>query len=169
MVYIKVVGRRTNGLKPTPPTHFDMSSTTWYYAVAVGRRIGVYCSWSEAAPQVSGRLYYVIPDHPLAREPQWSVGFPGSMHQKFRTWEEAVQFIARVQEQGPSQPLYAVRKGRQPGIYADWGACKSQVYSLLYTYPQGIGYPCSPSCVEYSGPEYKKFFNIHQAQLWMQG
>src|SRR5258708_7509903 len=61
------------------------------------------------------------------------IGFSGSLHQKFNTLEEANQFISTVQEQGSSQPLYAVRKGRRPGIYTDWGTCKNQVYSTLPT------------------------------------
>ena len=75
---------------------------------------------------------YVVPLR-LPGVSQPSVGFPGSLHQKFETWEEAEQFLATVQERGHSQALYAVRKGRRPGIYTDWGTCKNQVYSMFTT------------------------------------
>ena len=70
--------------------------------------------------------------------PQPLVGVPGSLHQKFRTLEEAAQFIITVQAQGQSQPLYAVRKGRRPGVYTDWETCRSQVYSMFHTSRYGV-------------------------------
>jgi hypothetical protein len=45
-----------------------------YYAVAVGRRPGIYTSWRDAHGQV--------------------VGYPGNVHQAFRTREEAESFLS---------------------------------------------------------------------------
>ena len=46
----------------------------YYYAVAVGKRPGIYESWAEAQPQVTG--------------------VRGAKYKKFKTRQEAQQFIA---------------------------------------------------------------------------
>ena len=44
--------------------------------------------------------------------------------------------------------LYAVHKGRKPGIYTTWEECKKQIDG-------------------FSGPIYKKFDNITSAELFL--
>ena len=46
----------------------------WFYAVAVGRQVGVYQTWEACKQQVDG--------------------YSNAKHKKFRTIEEANQFIA---------------------------------------------------------------------------
>lgn len=50
-----------------------MSSSSWFYAVANGRQVGIYPSWKEAQKQITG--------------------FPDPRYKKFATEQEAQQFI----------------------------------------------------------------------------
>jgi hypothetical protein len=60
--------RRSYHEDPIPPNFCG-----WYYAVAVGAKPGIYCSYRDAGRQTSG--------------------FPGQLHHKFRTLEEARAYM----------------------------------------------------------------------------
>jgi hypothetical protein len=55
------------------------SKHKWYYAMALGRRPGVYTDWGQAEKQVNG--------------------FSGSLHKKFKDKPSAQRFVRKHQEQ----------------------------------------------------------------------
>ncbi|KAJ8575279.1 hypothetical protein ON010_g3931 [Phytophthora cinnamomi] len=109
----------------------------WYYAVAVGRRTGVYTDWQEARAQVHG--------------------YSGFRMKKFRDHSEAQQYIGNNREHCSDDEeesdeedeeeevwYYAVAVGRRIGIYMDRDDALDQVY-------------------EYSGFRMKKFLDYSAA------
>lgn len=73
-----------------------------FYAVRRGLVPGVYRSWAECQENVNG--------------------FPGAIFKSFDTEEEALAFVSG--EDSPSGMFYAVRGGRNAGIYRSWEACQ---------------------------------------------
>jgi viroplasmin and RNaseH domain-containing protein len=90
-----------------------MWKRAFYYAVACGRKVGIFRSWAEAGPQVTG--------------------FPNNWHQKFTTKEEAREYLEghrSVDVEMPRVPsFYAVAQGREVGIYRNWHQAEKQVSS----------------------------------------
>lgn len=89
------------------------------YAVARGRKVGIFSTWAEAEAQVKG--------------------FKGALHQRCASREAALRFLIEQQVAlpsllemeaiqlgllpetgGPGGAWYAVARGRQPGLYSRW-------------------------------------------------
>lgn len=74
-----------------------------FYAVHAGIRPGVYHSWNDCLAQVKG--------------------FKGALFKSFTTLSEAEGFVKDPTTYHPpsgAAKFYAVRGGRQPGVYTDW-------------------------------------------------
>lgn len=112
-----------------------------FYAVNCGRQRGVYRKWEDCEKQVKG--------------------FPKAKYKKFKTLAEAEAFSGvalastlptssadPIVKQTPPACFYAVRAGRQPGIYRTWQECWNQTD-------------------EYKGAEYKKFKTLGLAQYYL--
>jgi viroplasmin and RNaseH domain-containing protein len=81
---------RLNALLPLPPR---------FYAVVRGRHPGLYTTAQEANAE--------------------TLGFHNAMQRMFHTMAEASAFLAAHADQPPAQqPVYAVARGRLPGVYA---------------------------------------------------
>ena len=90
-----------------------------YYAVAVGRVVGIYYDWESCKRQVDG--------------------FPNAKYKGFADSEECMQWFQthrKVCEQSqpqragdvwPTTKCYMVIVGRHPGIYYTWADCQAQV------------------------------------------
>lgn len=74
-----------------------------FYAVKVGRKPGVYKTWTECKEQVDG--------------------FNGAVYKKFTDEKEAIKF-ASVEKK---KKWYGVRTGKVPGVYETWQECKDCV------------------------------------------
>lgn len=126
--------------KATKVTNQRPQSVEGYYAVAKGRRTGVFTTSAACKAQVDG--------------------FSGSISQKFSTHQAAKDFIALyegvLQADGERAGLgdegtgayYAVASGRVPGIYTTPGEAEAQVLG-------------------FSGSSWKKFNNRREAQTYI--
>lgn len=123
-----------------------------FYAVASGRQIGIYPTWSQCEAQIKG--------------------FPQAKFKKFKSLEEAESFVGDAKPCGnqdisiprssltkpfdnpvPSNPkrpalYYAVAKGKKVGIYSTWPECKAQVDGQEF-------------------PIFKKFDNLEEAEQFV--
>ncbi|KAF4030379.1 Caulimovirus viroplasmin [Phytophthora infestans] len=88
---------------------------TWYYAVAVGRRVGIFTDYQDAVDQVHG--------------------YPNFRMKKFQYYDEAQDFIDYFNEDCDSvedeqNPIwyYAVVVGRCTGIYTDVDQALAQTH-----------------------------------------
>lgn len=107
---------------------------SWFYAVKVGRTKGIYSSWNDCQLQTNG--------------------FPGSKYKKFRVKQDAEEYIVSTHESAgvthsafskKSAGYYAVKVGRNKGIYATWTECQRQIS-------------------RFSGCKYKKFPTRSEAE-----
>ncbi|KAI9789001.1 MAG: hypothetical protein M1833_002788 [Piccolia ochrophora] len=87
---------------------------TKYYAVRNGHKPGIYYKWGECLAQVKG--------------------FKNAIFKSFSSLVDAETFLAgRDPSHDPQSPafaapkFYAVRSGRQPGIYNDWESAQKQI------------------------------------------
>ncbi|EEY56753.1 uncharacterized protein PITG_10250 [Phytophthora infestans T30-4] len=113
---------------------------TWYYAVAVGRRVGIYTDHQSAIDQVHGYSNFRM--------------------RKFLDYGNALEYLASFSEEEEdseeeSEPepeedewYYAVAAGRSPGIYKNHEDAMEQVHC-------------------YSGFRMKKFQDYDQAQEYI--
>ncbi|KAG2781867.1 hypothetical protein PC129_g20464 [Phytophthora cactorum] len=113
----------------------------WYYAVAVGRRVGIYTDHQDAMDQV--------------------YGYSSFRMKKFLDYSNALDYLALFSEveaeseEEESEPepeeegwYYAVAVGRSPGIYTNHEDVKEQVHC-------------------YSGFRMKKFLDYDEAQAYI--
>lgn len=90
-----------------------------FYAVGRGKQTGVFRTWRECQAQVTG--------------------FNGAKFKKFSTEAEAWAFVneaqqtvlQNVKEEKAGKFFYAVRRGRQTGVFSTWLECKAQVQGLV--------------------------------------
>ena len=83
-----------------------MCKTKKFYAVREGRKPGIYYSWEECKAQIHGIK---------------------SEYKSFETLNEAEDYLNHTSKNSFSEKVYAVKVGREPGIYFSWDDCKSQV------------------------------------------
>uniref|UniRef100_H3H652 ribonuclease H n=1 Tax=Phytophthora ramorum TaxID=164328 RepID=H3H652_PHYRM len=128
----------------------DEGYTAWFYAVAVGRSIGIYTTYEDAIKQVHG--------------------YSGCRMKKFQNYDEAEEYIdfnqaysldgdrdARASEYEdetepePDEEIwhYAVAVGRRIGIYTDFENAQAQVHG-------------------YSGFLMKKFLDYDEAAAYVE-
>lgn len=102
-----------------------------YYAVRVGRIPGIYVDWPNAKKQV--------------------VDFPGAKYKSFTDKESAIAFLEgeKSEKVVKTTKYYAIKKGREPGIYTNWTQAKKQI----------DGYP---------GAIYKSFTDKESAEEFME-
>ncbi|KAG7441823.1 uncharacterized protein BT62DRAFT_923048 [Guyanagaster necrorhizus] len=107
---------------------------SWFYAVKIGRIKGIYSSWTECQIQTDG--------------------FPGSKYKKFVAKQDAEDYIGSSHETAVAtrsafakKPAgyYAVKVGRNKGIYTTWTECQRQI-------------------TRFSGCKYKKFPTRREAE-----
>lgn len=85
-----------------------------FYAVAKGKRPGVYYTWEECLDQVRGQKGALFKSFPSLHEAQaFADGKPLEPSAKSRATGE--------------QKYYAVQNGRLPGVYTDWPAAQEQI------------------------------------------
>ena len=104
-----------------------------FYAVYKGKQPGVYTSWDKCLEQVKS--------------------YSGPVYKKFDTLEEAHEFAVCGKHTAKTSKRcdpYAVRRGRQPGIYTTWADCQAQTDGFV-------------------GAQYRKFSTLEEAQLFMSG
>lgn len=126
-----------------------------FYAVKRGHKPGIYDTWEECQ--------------------KYTHGFSGAEFKKFTSWEDANNYIGASsmkvkkasnkskqtkKEDNSSKPnnstqsstikktLYAVRRGRQTGIFEDWNECQKHTS-------------------RYPNAEYKKFNSPEDAQVYL--
>lgn len=106
-----------------------------FYAVKVGRNPGIYATWEACKEQING--------------------FSGPVFKKFSTRAEAEGFIAgnvsittKPSNKTNKTFFYAVKEGREPGIYLSWSECEKQITGFF-------------------GARYKKFPTKEQAQAFI--
>ncbi|KAE8890686.1 hypothetical protein PF005_g13635 [Phytophthora fragariae] len=133
-------------------TGYDYYEPSWFYAVAVGRRTGIFTSHEEAVEQVHG--------------------FPSFRMRKFNDYEEARDYLEEfdifcesltedgsqereVEEEDPEGEngtdswFYAVAVGRTTGIFLDFEDARDQIY----------GYPRS---------RMEKFLDYDEAEKYIE-
>ncbi|KAK6348048.1 hypothetical protein TWF718_005868 [Orbilia javanica] len=102
------------------------------YAVANGRQTGLFESYKDQV-------------HPSTNR------YPSNIHQKFSSEEAAERALSRGRPSNDDTgPYYAVKSGRNPGIYPDWIAAA----------PQVLGHPNN---------EHRKFEDRSEAERYMGG
>ncbi|ORX46871.1 hypothetical protein BCR36DRAFT_413821 [Piromyces finnis] len=116
-----------------------------YYAIKRGYKTGVFDTWDECKDYV--------------------MGYNGSIYKSFLTLEEAQDFVkgnelsekmeagVKIKEKKKTtfdRKFYAVRRGRNTGIFTTWEQCKKQVYGFRYPY-------------------YKSFYTLKEARDFLQG
>ncbi|KAG3114891.1 hypothetical protein PI124_g9940 [Phytophthora idaei] len=119
----------------------ESEEETWYYAVAVGRRVGIYTDHQDAMDQV--------------------YGYSSFRMKKFLDYSNALDYLALFSEveaeseEEESEPepeeegwYYAVAVGRSPGIYTNHEDVKEHVHC-------------------YSGFSMKKFLDCDEAQAYI--
>lgn len=77
-----------------------------FHAVAVGRKTGIFELWAEADRQVKG--------------------FTGARYKGFNTREEAEKFLEESKAVYKVDHIYAVARGRVPGVYYSWDEAEAQ-------------------------------------------
>ncbi|KAI5300559.1 hypothetical protein KEM55_006606 [Ascosphaera atra] len=114
-----VAGRKRSASPVEAPVkkQAHASPVTKYYAVRVGRKPGIYYSWSDCRPQVAGHK--------------------GARYKSFTTLAEADAFMKGEQASSASdskavssstgEKFYGVRAGRKPGVYVNWQEARSQI------------------------------------------
>ncbi|KAL9081573.1 MAG: hypothetical protein Q9159_007237 [Coniocarpon cinnabarinum] len=102
------------------------------YAVHIGKNPGVYHTYAECLAQARG--------------------VKNAAFKAFKTYQEAQEFVEHGLTTSSSGPrkFYAVRVGRQPGIYTDWPSTQAQVTGV-------------------KGPKFKSFLTRKQAEEYMRG
>uniref|UniRef100_A0A0K2UL81 Ribonuclease H n=1 Tax=Lepeophtheirus salmonis TaxID=72036 RepID=A0A0K2UL81_LEPSM len=132
---------------------FDETKTVPYYAVAHGREVGIYASWSECHALVDG--------------------FDGARYNIFHNRVEAQNFLKEEAAKEPltgensnifssnqtpsinykigsakTAPYYAIARGHKVGVFDSWSKCRSLVYGFVR-------------------PRYKKFFSREEAEKFV--
>ncbi|KAK6047150.1 hypothetical protein COOONC_15345 [Cooperia oncophora] len=81
----------------------------FFYAVAVGRIVGVYTSWDDCRDQIDG--------------------YVGARYKKFTNERDAWAWIEAYQKGqfAQSDDYYAVANGRIVGVFRSWDECSQQV------------------------------------------
>ena len=100
----------------------------WFYAVRKGRAPGLYSDAEEYQKAIEG--------------------YPGAEGRRFRDEESAVRYLSG--DAPKKNGIYAVRRGRVPGIYYSAEECEEQVRG-------------------YNGAESRRFTNIGAAKAYMSG
>lgn len=77
-----------------------------FYAVAIGRKTGIFESWAKADRQVKC--------------------FTGALYKGFNTREEAEKFLVESKAVSKVAPIYAVAIGRVPRVYYSWDEARLQ-------------------------------------------
>ncbi|OWZ07746.1 Ribonuclease HI, partial [Phytophthora megakarya] len=129
---------------------YEYVEPLWFYAVAIGRRTGIFTSQQDATEQVHG--------------------FPGACMRKFRDYEEAREFLEDFEiycgsltdgsENSESEQeiedsdewFYAVAAGRSTGIFLNFDDAVNQIY----------GYPRSRMEQFLDYEEAEKFIDNYQ-------
>ncbi|TYJ51158.1 hypothetical protein B9479_008288, partial [Cryptococcus floricola] len=126
-----------------------------FYGVAEGRNPGLYHTWEEAKAQVNG--------------------YSGAKHQKFKTAEEAAQFVATSGSTGstPQYTGYAHKSEQhsyspQNGSYNVQGSLptKPRVYGVAKGHNPGVYNTWEEAKAQvngYSGAKYQKFKTTREA------
>lgn len=130
------------------------------YAVKVGKRQGIFDSWNECKKLVVGYPNAEFKSFRHREDAEdWLYGKEFMEEQRrlaaIREKEEEERKIreARRLEESLSKfgtKLYAVKVGKETGIYRSWSACKKLV----------IGYP---------NAEFKSFRHMDDAEAWLYG
>ena len=98
------------------------------YAVKVGRQPGVYTNWTDCQKQTSG--------------------FKGAIFKSFENLKDANNYLYQATTPKISK-FYAVKVGKQPGIYTKWEACQMQI-------------------LHHPGAKFKSFKNIIDALIYIE-
>ncbi|GAB7365429.1 hypothetical protein MBLNU230_g6506t1 [Neophaeotheca triangularis] len=111
----------------------DSRNMPKFYSVRVGKEPGIYHSWKECLNQVRG--------------------FPKAVFKSFETLSEAQEFMNSQTTNtgkgtGNGNVYYAVRSGRQPGVYTDWSDVLAQITG-------------------WRGPKHRKFKTRREAEQWV--
>jgi len=91
-----------------------------FYAVKQGFNTGIFEKWEDCKSQV--------------------IGYPGqAIYRGFSTLQEAQDYLDGVSKTSGGKKFYAVKVGRNPGIYETWEEARKQVDN--YPYAVYKGYP----------------------------
>eukprot|EP00835_Amoeboradix_gromovi_P003394 NODE_222_length_13951_cov_0.396982.p7 type:complete len:275 gc:universal NODE_222_length_13951_cov_0.396982:7458-8282(+) len=111
-----------------------------YYAVVNGRIPGIYTNYEDAKMQIQGFSQAKLKRFSLETEAK--AYYQEQKHKIPKTFVSAAATSKRKKKK-----YYAVRIGREPGVYESWEDCKKQT----------TGYPCA---------QYKSFENLEEAQKY---
>ncbi|CAF2741812.1 rnhA [Lepeophtheirus salmonis] len=130
-----------------------------YYAVARGRKVGIYNSWSECRSSVDGfsrarykKFYSLAEAEKFVKEKSDKEPEIGSKSNNFsRSHTSDINQQSQNEfsfDETKTVPYYAVAHGREVGIYASWAECHALVDG-------------------FDGARYKIFYNRVEAQKFV--
>ncbi|EPZ32932.1 hypothetical protein O9G_004612 [Rozella allomycis CSF55] len=97
-------GKKNQKSSKTKMAAADQSKPQWYYAVAVGRKPGIYINFEEADSQIAN--------------------FDGAVYKRFANKNEAEEFLRNHSSQN------AVAVGKKPGVYLDFKKAQEQIQNF---------------------------------------
>ncbi|RKP16995.1 hypothetical protein ROZALSC1DRAFT_24656 [Rozella allomycis CSF55] len=111
-------GKKNQKSSKTKMAAADQSKPQWYYAVAVGRKPGIYINFEEADSQIAN--------------------FDGAVYKRFANKNEADEFLRNHSSQNAGNIwrsvyivwYYAVAVGKKPGVYLDFKKAQEQIQNF---------------------------------------